>query len=71
MIKNFFGISVTAGNKTNLLQKLYVKCKTGIDFMIFILLFVENYSKCYTIQDFAEWLGTGSNTADINRFRSQ
>ena len=38
--------------------------------MIFMLIFVENCLKYYTIYDFFVWFGTGSNSADINRFRS-
>ncbi len=36
--------------------------KTGINFMIFILIFIEN--------DFSVWLRTGSKPADINRYQS-
>ena len=44
--------------------------KTGINFMIFILIFVKNCLQYYAIQDFSELLRTDSNPADINRFRS-
>ena len=43
--------------------------KTGIDFMIFILIFVENCLQYDAIHDFSVWLRTGSYPADINRFR--
>ena len=43
--------------------------KTGINLMIFfILFFVENCLLYDTIHDFSVWLRTGSNPSDINRF---
>ena len=48
----------------------YPSYKTGIDFMIFILLFVDNCLLYYAKHDFSICLRTGSNPADINRFRS-
>ena len=44
--------------------------KTGINFMIIILILVENCLYYDTIYDFSVWLTTGSNPADINRYRS-
>ena len=44
--------------------------KAGIGFIIFILIFVENCLKYDAIHDFSVWLRTGSNSADINGFRS-
>ena len=46
--------------------------KTGINFMAFILIFVENCN-CNTTKNmfFLVWLRTGSHPADINRFRSK
>ncbi len=38
--------------------------KTGIDFIIFILLLVENYPLNNVIHDFSVWHRTGSNPAD-------
>ena len=43
--------------------------KTGIRFMIFILIFVENCLKYVVMHDFSVWLKTGSNLADIDRLR--
>ena len=44
--------------------------KTGINFMIFILIYIKNLSviRCFTC--FSMLLRTGSNPADINRFES-
>ena len=44
--------------------------ETGINIMIFILLFVENWLLYDMIHDFSELLRTGSNPADINWFLS-
>ena len=44
--------------------------KIGVDFMISILIFVENWLLYRDIHDFSVRLRTGSNPADINRFRS-
>ena len=45
--------------------------KTSFDFMILILIFVENCLQYDAIHDFfSEWLRTSSNPADINRFRA-
>ena len=44
--------------------------KIGIDLMIFILIFLANCLQYDAIHDFSVWLITGSNSADINRFRS-
>ncbi len=44
--------------------------KTGIDFRIFILIFVENCLYFDAIHDFSDWLKIGFNPADSNRFRS-
>ncbi len=44
--------------------------KTGINFMIFILLHIENCLQYNALHDFSVWLRTDSNLADINRFRS-
>ena len=44
--------------------------KPGIIFMIFNFIFVENCLSYNVIHDFSVWLGTGSNPADVNRFRS-
>ena len=44
--------------------------KPGINFIIFISIFVENYLLYDVIQDFPAWLRTGSDPADINWFRS-
>ena len=40
------------------------------DFMIFILIFVENCLWFDSIHDFSVWLRTGSILTDSNRFRS-
>ena len=45
--------------------------ETGITFMIFILILVENCLYYDGIHVFLVWLRTGSNPANINRFRSQ
>ena len=45
-------------------------CITGINFMVFILSFVENYGKNDAIHDFLVWLRANSHPADNNRFRS-
>ena len=42
--------------------------KTGINFMILILIFVENCLEYDAIHDFSVLLKTGSNSADFNRF---
>ena len=44
--------------------------KTGINFMIFILIFLENCLHYGAKHDFSVWLRTGSNPADINWFQS-
>ena len=44
--------------------------KTGFNFMIFILIFVENFLYYDAINNFSVWLRTGSNPADTNRFRN-
>ena len=45
--------------------------KTGINLMIFILIFVENCLQYDARHDFSVyWFGTGTNPADINRFGS-
>ena len=44
--------------------------KTGINFNIFILIFVENCLKYDAIHDFSSRLRTGSKLADINRYPS-
>ena len=44
--------------------------KTGINFRIFILIFVENCLKFDAIHDFSVRLRTGSNPVDCNRFQS-
>ncbi len=46
------------------------KIKTGINFMNFILIFVENCVLFDDIHDFSVWLITGSNPVDSDRFRS-
>ena len=43
--------------------------KTGICFIIFYFIFVENCLYYDAIHDFSVWLRTGSNLVDINRFR--
>ena len=42
---------------------------TDINFMIFVLIFVENCLKYDAINDFSVWLRTGFNPADINQNR--
>ncbi len=44
--------------------------KTGINFMIFILIFVENCLQFDAVHNFSVCLRTGYNPTDINRFRS-
>jgi len=44
--------------------------KTGINFMIFILIFVENCLQFDAIQDFSFWLRTDPDQVDSNQFRS-
>ena len=44
--------------------------KTGNNFMIFILIFMENCLLYDVIHDFSVWPRTSSNPADIKRFRS-
>ena len=44
--------------------------KTGIDIMIFILIFMEKCLNYDAIHDFSVLLRTGSNQADKYRFRS-
>ena len=44
--------------------------KTGINFIIFIFIFVENCLQYEAIYNFLVWLRTSSNPADINRFGS-
>ena len=43
--------------------------KTGINLMIYILIFVKSVTRCYAWFS-SVWLRTGSNPADIIRFRS-
>ena len=43
--------------------------KTGSNFMIFILIFVKKISVIQCFNDFSAWPRTGSNQADISRFR--
>ena len=43
--------------------------KTGINIMIFLLVFVENCLLYDAIHDFSVWPRTGSNPPDINPFR--
>ncbi len=43
--------------------------KNGINFMIFILIFVENCLYFEAIHDFSVWLKTASNPTDRNRFQ--
>ena len=50
-------------------EKLYDYSQAVNNFMIFILLFVEN-SPLYDIHDYSVLLRKGSNPADINEFRS-
>ena len=40
--------------------------KTGINFEIFILIFVKNCLYCDAINDFSVWLRTGNNRTDID-----
>ena len=40
--------------------------KNGFNFMIFILLIMENCLWYDAIHDFSVWLGTGSNLVDTN-----
>ena len=42
--------------------------KTGINFMIFTLIFVEKCLQDDSIHDFSLWLTTGSCPSSINRF---
>ena len=44
--------------------------KTGINLMIFILIFVETWKEYDTINEFSEWFRTCFNPADSNRLRS-
>ncbi len=44
--------------------------KTGINFMIFILIFAENCLKFDALHDFSVWLTIDFNPADSNRFQS-
>ena len=44
--------------------------KIGINFMISIIIFVRDCLYYNSKQHFSVWLRTGSNPADINRFRS-
>ena len=44
--------------------------KSGINFMIFISIFVEICMYYDAVHDFSVWMRTGSNPADIDRFRS-
>ncbi len=44
--------------------------QTSINFMIFILIFVENCQKFNAIHDLSVWLRTGSNPPVSNRFLS-
>ena len=44
--------------------------KTGINFRIFMSLFMENCLKFDAIHAFSVWLRTSSNPPDINRFQS-
>ncbi len=44
--------------------------KTGINFMIFILISIETCLLLDAIHYFSVWLRTGSNPADSNRFQS-
>ena len=55
-------------NKTSFLS--HERPKTGIDFMIFILICLENCQQYYAILSCSVWLRTGCYPADINRFRS-
>ena len=44
--------------------------KTGVNFIIFILIFMENCLYYDSIHDFSVLLRTDSNPVDINQFRS-
>ena len=44
--------------------------KTSINFIIFILIIVENCLSYDAIHEITAWIRTGSNPADINLFRS-
>ena len=43
--------------------------KTGINFKIFSLLFIENYLYYDAIHDYLVWMKTALNPADNNQFR--
>ena len=51
-------------------MKNYKANKTSINFMIFILIFVENCLLFDAIHNFSVWLRTGSNPPDSDRFQS-
>ena len=50
--------------------KAQAKKLVCIYFFYFYLIFLENWLYNDAIHDFSVWLQTGSNQADINRFRS-
>ncbi len=59
--------------KTSIVSPEWPKARANlsvINFMIFILIFIENCLKFDAIHDFSVWLRTGSNQTDSNRFRS-
>ena len=44
--------------------------KTGFNFLLYNIIFVENWIQYDAIYNFSVWLKTDSNPADINRFQS-
>ena len=59
-------------NKTSFISSEGPKAKkTGINIMIFILIFVENCLEFDAIHDISVWLRTDSNPADSNRFKEK
>ena len=44
--------------------------RTGINFIIYVLISVQNYLQFDAVHDFSVWFRTGSNPVDINRFGS-
>ncbi len=57
-------------DKTSFVSPKARASKTGINLMIFILIFVENCLWFDAIYAFSVWLRTGPNPADSYRFRS-
>ena len=64
---NWEKVNIEVHNKMKNYKMVHAN-KIGINFMIFILLFMENYLKHNPIHNFSLWLRTSLNSVDINWF---